>query len=77
MPHPPPRQKPPVLRQPSRLLRFALILLGLFVLIYAGTAATGFIRSQNENPEPRDADRIDRPATSRPTAPMTPSGATP
>ena len=69
MPHPPPRQKPAILKQPTRLLRFALILLGLFVLIYAGTAATGFIRSQNEHPEARDADRIDRPANSAPTSP--------
>ena len=47
--------KPPVLRQPRRLLRFAAILLGLLLLIYAATAATGFLKTENRAPDYRDS----------------------
>lgn len=45
--------KPPVLRNPRRLLQFAGVLLLLLALIYVGTAATGFLRNQEKRPDPR------------------------
>lgn len=47
------RPRPPVLRNPRRLLQFAGALLALLVLIYAATAATGFLRNQEKRPDPR------------------------
>jgi hypothetical protein len=48
-----PADKPPVLRNPRRLLRFAGLLLLFLVLIYLGTALTGFLRNQEKRPDPR------------------------
>lgn len=45
--------KPPVLRNPRRLLRFAGLLLLLMFLLYLGTALTGFLRNQEKQPDPR------------------------
>lgn len=45
--------KPPVLRNPRRLLQFAGLLLLLLALIYIGTALTGFLRNQEKQPDPR------------------------
>jgi hypothetical protein len=38
--------KPPVLRNPKRLLLLLGALLGAFVLLYVGVGATAFLRSQ-------------------------------
>jgi len=43
-------EKPAVLKKPRSLMRFLLLLLGLFVLIYAGIATMAFLRSQSEAP---------------------------
>lgn len=45
--------KPPVLRHPRRLLRFAGLLLLLLGLVYLGAALTGFLRNQEKRPDPR------------------------
>ena len=45
--------KPPVLRNPRRLLRFAGLLLLLMFVLYLGTALTGFLRNQEKRPDPR------------------------
>lgn len=45
--------KPPVLRNPRRLLRFAGLLLLLMFVLYLGTALTGFLRNQEKQPDPR------------------------
>lgn len=45
--------KPPVLRNPRRLLHFAGLLLLLLALVYMGTALTGFLRNQEKRPDPR------------------------
>lgn len=47
-----PADKPPVLRNPRRLLRFTGLLL-LLLLVYLGTALTGFLRNQEKRPDPR------------------------
>lgn len=48
--------KPPILRQPRRLLRLAALLLALLVLVYSATAVTGFLRNQEKTPDPRMTD---------------------
>ena len=48
-----PADKPPVLRNPRRLLRFTGLLLLLLLLVYLGTALTGFLRNQEKRPDPR------------------------
>lgn len=45
--------KPAVLRNPRRLLKFAGLLLLLLALVYIGTALTGFLRNQEKRPDPR------------------------
>lgn len=45
--------KPAVLRNPRRLLKFAGLLLLLLALVYIGTALTGFLRNQEMRPDPR------------------------
>lgn len=47
-----PADKRPVLRNPRRLLRFTGLLL-LLLLVYLGTALTGFLRNQEKRPDPR------------------------
>ncbi|PZU55956.1 MAG: hypothetical protein DI552_10875 [Brevundimonas sp.] len=41
--------KPPVLKNPRRLLKLLGVLLGVFVLLYVGVAATAFLRSQGSD----------------------------
>lgn len=48
-----PADKPPVMRDPQRLLRFAGLLLLLLGVVYLGTALTGFLRNQEKRPDPR------------------------
>lgn len=48
-----PADKPAVLRNPRRLLRFAGLLLLLLALVYLGAALTGFLRNQEKQPDPR------------------------
>ncbi|MNY25496.1 hypothetical protein D3C86_1592820 [compost metagenome] len=48
--------KPPFLRNRRGLLKFVGIMLLLFALIYAATAATAFLRNQQKAPEPRLSD---------------------
>ena len=45
--------KPPVLRNPGRLLQFGGLLLLLLSLVYLDTALTGFLRNQERRPDPR------------------------
>lgn len=45
--------KPPVLRQPRRLLRLLLVLFVVLGIVYAATALTGFLRNQTKDPDPR------------------------
>ncbi len=45
--------KPPVLRNPRRLLQFGGLLLLLLALVYLATALTGFLRNQEKRPDPR------------------------
>lgn len=45
--------KPPVLRNPKRLLQFGGLILLLLALVYLGTALTGFLRNQEKQPDPR------------------------
>jgi hypothetical protein len=45
--------KPPVLRNPGRLLQFGGLLLLLLALVYLATALTGFLRNQEKRPDPR------------------------
>ncbi len=48
-----PADKPSVLRNPRRLLRFVGLLLLLLALVYLGAALTGFLRNQEKQPDPR------------------------
>lgn len=48
-----PADKPLVMRDPQRLLRFAGLLLLLLGVVYLGTALTGFLRNQEKRPDPR------------------------
>lgn len=43
-------EKPTVLRKPRSLLRFLMLLLALFVLIYVAIAAMAFLKNQSEAP---------------------------
>jgi len=45
--------KPPVLRNPKRLVQFGGVLLLLLAFVYLGTALTGFLRNQEKRPDPR------------------------
>lgn len=45
--------KPPILRQPRRLLRLLIVLLVVLGIVYAATALTGFLRNQSKDPDPR------------------------
>lgn len=45
--------KPPVLRNPRRLLILLGVLLVVFVVLYIGVGATGFLRTQTKAPDPR------------------------
>ena len=45
--------KPPILRQPRRLLKLAAVIFVLLLLVYVGTALTGFLRNQEKAPDPR------------------------
>ncbi|WP_312143782.1 hypothetical protein [Brevundimonas sp.] len=47
-----PADKPPILRQPNRLLRLLGLIGLLLVLIYLGAALTGFFRNQEKRPDP-------------------------
>lgn len=47
-----PADKPPILRQPNRLLRLLGLIGVLLVLIYLGAALTGFLRNQEKRPDP-------------------------
>ena len=44
--HPMTDNKPPVLKNPRRMLKLLGVLLGVFVLLYIGVAATAFLRTQ-------------------------------
>lgn len=46
-------QKPPVLRNPRRLLILLGILAAGFVVLYVGVGATGFLRTETKAPDPR------------------------
>ena len=46
-------QKPPVLRNPRRLLILLAILAAGFVVLYVGVGATGFLRTETKGPDPR------------------------
>lgn len=41
--------KPPVLKNPHRLLKLLGVLLGVFALLYVGVAATAFLRTQGRD----------------------------
>lgn len=43
-------EKPTVLKKPRSLMRFLLLLLSLFVLVYLAIAAMAFLRNQSETP---------------------------
>lgn len=47
--HSPHDDKPPVLKRRGSLMRFLLILISLFLLLYVAVAATGFFRNQSED----------------------------
>ncbi len=47
------KEKPPILRQPRRLLRIVGAILALLFVVYLATAATGFLRTQTKVPDPR------------------------
>lgn len=49
--HPQKEPKPPVLKRRGPMLRFLMILIGLFVLTYVAIAATGFLRNQSDEVE--------------------------
>ncbi|GEM_PF-2414970 len=52
MPHPPPHEKPEVLKRKGSLMRFLAILVGLAILIYVGVAATAFLRTERDPASP-------------------------
>ncbi|GAA0778533.1 hypothetical protein [Brevundimonas olei] len=47
------KEKPPILRQPRRLLIIVGAILALLFVVYLATAATGFLRTQTKVPDPR------------------------
>ncbi len=47
------KDKPPILRQPRRLLMIVGAILALLFVVYLATAATGFLRTQTKVPDPR------------------------
>lgn len=47
------KEKPPILRQPRRLLMIVGAILALLFVVYLATAATGFLRTQTKVPDPR------------------------
>lgn len=47
------KEKPPILRQPRRLLMIVGAILALLFVLYLATAATGFLRTQTKVPDPR------------------------
>lgn len=47
------KEKPPILRQPRRLLMMVGAILALLFVVYLATAATGFLRTQTKVPDPR------------------------
>ena len=47
------KEKPPILRQPRRLLMIVGAILALLFVVYLATAATGFLRTQTKVPNPR------------------------
>jgi len=49
------KDKPPILRQPRRLLMIVGAILALLFVVYLATAATGFLRTQTKVPDPRMA----------------------
>ncbi len=47
------KEKPPILRQPRRLMMIVGAILALLFVVYLATAATGFLRTQTKVPDPR------------------------
>ncbi|MEN5178023.1 hypothetical protein D3C73_1035940 [compost metagenome] len=47
------KEKPPILRQPRRLMMIVGAILTLLFVVYLATAATGFLRTQTKVPDPR------------------------
>lgn len=47
------KEKPPILRQPRRLLMIVGAILALLFVVYLATAATGFLRTQTKVPDSR------------------------
>lgn len=56
-------EKPSVLKKPRSVMRFLMILIALFVLVYAAVAATAFLRTQSQDPSgPPPQPVIEEPA---------------
>jgi len=47
------KEKPPILRQPRRLMMIVGAILALLFVVYLATAATGFLRTQTKVADPR------------------------